>query len=798
MAFDPNGTQNPREARARTDVMFQDFKVYIEGVQVPFMYITVQTSLGNLPRLSLQVPSQKGLMEICRYYEPKVHVFFKDPVSGYDCLFFSGVITSTNYSKSTASPPRKMITFYAEHRYVQMNLVTLDYSGYVSDANLTNVNPDESAVKVNLFNSLQSVAMALTGVDPSKVGGTDEINLKNISAKVGSGNKGNSYAYNSIPQGLSDVKNRLMGFPGVPLNLWNQLKAQTYEDHQRFEAMVRMYIPLVEDGLQFFRRLGGHYFIEEKLNNSRMEGCLEDSTGENKLETDARLIPPSHKNFMRSSVQADVSANIIYTMGQFSGEFTSFLKVLQNLVYAIEYDMVFLTSPAEVVKDPTNTTTGNETEAMDVIIKPQMPHYYAPACNVVLPYMLDSIDITQDEQSVPTRITATNDNVPSSEGRFGINYRAPQSVREAIARGIAELDDNDGGVYYSTLAQTTASSQYKVGKYEQGRGIRHQKFVLPRWLAMMAEAKSNAGSGSEEKPDTTSPEGVEIEKLRKAWQYRYDQDEKMKQLNPWDDSSELSNFQRMLFSAADSKFTTETAKARTGRVSMIFNPYIIPGYPMDIIDPTPTEPSFHCFCVDVTHTITSSTVGTLVSFVSAMSYEELGNYEQQYTHPWLQSATNILAEETDEMGKTIYRTSIVNNLQAREAADEFYKSTLGVGAAAPEMLYDFATGMPYPYARIEGELAAASNEGLSLHSSGEGNLALTYRPIETKEMIEQRFGIKFIDMTPDNYDPVVFSYEEPLLSEPKLMEPGQSMFLDYTDIPAPSQEEAELSSGGTQ
>lgn len=792
MTFDPNGKLNASEVRSRTDVMFQDFSVYIEGVQVPFMYLSVQSSLGNLPRMSLQVPSQKGLMEICRYYEPKVHVFFKDPVTGNDCLFFSGVITSNSYFKSTSTPPRKGITFNCEHRYVQMNLVTLDYSGYVSDANpVTDSNPNEAAVKVNLFNSLQSIGMALTGVDPNKVGGSEEISIANINAKKKEGNQGNKYPYNAIPASLADVKYRLTGFPGVPLNLWNQLKAQTYEYYQRYEAMTRMYIPLVEDGLQFFRRLGGHYLVESKLNDSRTDPCIENSTGENALETNPRLVPPAHKQLMRSAVQADISTQIIYTMGQFSGEFTSFLKILQNLVFAIEYDMVILNSPAEVVKDPRKVAVGAPSEAMDVIIKPQMPHYYAPACNVVLPQMLDSLSINQDEQAVPTRITATNDNIPSSEGKFGINYRAPQSVREAIARGIAEL--NQTGTYYSNLRDTTAAAQFKVGKYEQGRGIRHQRFQIPNWLAMMAESQSNA-SGSEVPPDSNSQDGYDIEKFRKAWQYRYDPEGKMKQLNPWDAAAGISDYQRMLFSAADSRFTTETAKARTGTVSMIFNPYMVVGYPMDIIDPTPEEPSFHAFCIDITHTISSSTIGTQASFVSAISYEELGNYEQHYVHPWLEAATNTLSEEETDTG-TIYRSSIVNNVTARKSASEFYKSTLGVGAAAPEMLYDFSDGQAYPYARLDGDLTLPDAESFNMHSSGEGNLGLVYRPIETKQDVETRFGIKFIDMSPGNYDPVAFSYQAPILDEPKLMEPGESMFLDYTDIPAPSKEE--LKAGGT-
>lgn len=784
--FDLTGDHNlgAQGARPRTDVMFQEFSLYIEGVQVPFMAINIQSSLGALPRMNIQVPSQTGLMEICRYYEPKVHVFYKDPVTGDDCVFFTGNIISTTYFKSTQSPGQKFISFNCEHRYAKIDLVTMDYTGYANDSNssVTNTNGAEAAVKINLFNSLQSIGIALTGIDVNKVGGTDEVNIKNLQIP------GRVPQYDAVPEYLRDLKYRFTGFPGIALNLWNQLKAQTYQNPMMYEGMTRMYIPMVEQGTQLFRRIGGHFPVELLINDSKCDPCTSESTGEHSLETDPRLIPPAHKTLMQSAVQADISTQVIYTVGQFSGELTSYLQILQNFMMSVEYDMVFLNAPAEVPKDPRYTIGGVDTASMDLIVKPQMPHYYAPACNVILPFMITSVNINQDEQSVPTRVTAVNDNVPQSAGQFGVNYRAPQSVLEAIAKGISELNgDSD---HYSTLARTTSSSQFKIGKYEQGRGIRHQKVQLPKWLAILAESmEQQSPSSSESRPPETTPEGAQIEKFRKAWQYRYDQEEKKKQLNPWDQSSDINAYQRMLFAAASYKFTTETAKARTGNCTLIFNPYIVPGYPMDIIDPTPTEPSFHAFCVDVSHTITARSLTTNVSFVSAMSYQELGNYEQHYTHPWLQSVTDTLSEETDENGKTIYKATIVNNTVARETASEFYLSTLGVGAAAPEFLYDFSTGTPYPYTRSEGTPTTLSEGSTTAHVSGEGNLGLVFRPVETKAQYAERFGIKFIDMSPDNYDPVVFSYEEPILEESKLMEPGESMFLDYADSPARSRDE---------
>lgn len=790
MGFDLKGGQNtkPADERPRSDVIFQEFKLYIEGVQIPFMSINVQSSLGQLPRMNIQVPSQSGLMEICRYYEPKVHLFFKDPVTGEDAVLFTGTIVSTSYYKSTQSPGQKMISFRCEHKYAKMDMITMDYSGISQDTNqsITDPNPNGAAVKTNMFNSLQSIGMALTGVDVNKVGGSEEISIANVKA----GGK----AFNSIPQYLDDIKYRLTGFPGVVLNLWNQLKEQVYRNPEMFEGMTRMYIPMAEEGLQFFKRMGGHFLVEELLSNAKSEPCTKDSTGENVLETDPRLIPPAYQSLMRSAIQSDISTQQIYASGQFSGEFTSFLKILQELMYSIEYDMIFMASPAEVPKDPRAVSAGVDTYAMDVIVKPQMPHYYSPACNIVLPYMLDTLTVNQDEQSVPTRITAVNDNVPQSSGQFGTHYRAPQSVREAVARGVAEIGGDSN--HYASLLATMAAAQYKVGKYEQGRGIKHQKIQLPRWLAILAESMSAATpNASEEVPASDSTAGQEVDKFRRAWQYRNDPEEKMRQLNPWDPSSEVNGYHRLLFSAADYKFTTEAAQARTGTVTMIFNPYLVAGYPMDIIDPTPTEPSFHAFCVDVNHSITARSISTQASFVSAMSYQELGNYEQQYTHPWLQSVTKLVSEEADSSGKPIFKTSIVNNVNAREAASEFYLSTLGVGAAAPEFLYNFGSGTPYPFTRVDGVPTDRSEQSSTMHVSGEGNLGLIFRPIETQAQHAERFGIKFVDMSPENYNSEAFSYKEPILDEPKLLEPGQSMFLDYADQLAPSRDENSFTGG---
>ena len=98
----------------------------------------------------------------------------------------------------------------------------------------------------------------------------------------------------------------------------------------------------------------------------------------------------------------------------------------------------------------------------------------------------------------------------------------------------------------------------------------------------------------------------------------------------------------MLFSTSDYDYTKEVSTSKSGVVECLFNPYIVPGYPMDIIDKSPNKPSFHALCASVTHSITSRSIGTTVSFMSATTYTELSNYFGQPAPPWLQTGLKII------------------------------------------------------------------------------------------------------------------------------------------------------------
>jgi hypothetical protein len=862
-----------------TDVIYQDYKVYVEGVQIPFESLSVSQSLGQLPRAVIQIPPQAGLMDIARYYEPKVHIFYTDNNTGGDRIMFWGHIVAVNYaySKEHASAS---ITFECEHKNALMEQITFEWSaggtGHATEGdNLTDMNPDQATIQLHNFNSDSTMVVALQGITGNQTDAKDLISPDNKAVIQADPTK--------LDKRFKDFENRMIGMPSVVMNLWNQVKREIFANQKLNLIFTKMYMPLVEDGIAFFDRMSGHYFVENQIDKTRQQHCNDNARPEaSKYDT---LLPPAFRMDIMSAANTQMALNTLNARLGFSNEQTNFYQLFYNFFYTIEYDMVTLASPSEIPVDPTvfvdlddpKTWRSQKRMAVETVVKPQLPFYYSPICNVLLPNMFTSVSVNQAENVIPTRVTVMNtalSTATNSPSSIGSNYRAPHSIRESVALG-KKLLGGEGSDPLITLQDTTASSYNVPGKYELGRGIKHKKLMMPSWLSYFSAGSNAKRSAQDDQvyPVDGTIEAKNLVDLQLAWIDRYgystqsteaeDQGSAKRAeykdvLNPYSRKSKIMAYERLLFAAADFDYTKEVVQSKTGTVECIFNPYIIPGYPMDIIDRSPNNPSFHALCASVTHSITSRSVSTSISFVAAVTYAELSNYFLPPSHPWLQTALKLvnvsrddgkakdstvdsdtadagtppdnLAEEakaksadskdkvTSQVGKAVpsmadqvssrygvepkpdldtnkgdvrsVSQTLLGNSRAVEVADQFYMSVLGVGAAYPNLIYNFTEGVPYPISRHAGRWAEGSADSLPTLNGGEGNdnltgvgnLRLVRRQIESKASIEDKFDLKFIDMTPGNYNGAPAGYVNEILTNRTLLEPGASMFLDYEEI----------------
>lgn len=740
-----------------SDQIFQEFKLYIEGVQVPFNNISINQSIGNFPTAIISIPPLGGLMDIARFYQPKVHIFFTERDTNTDKVLFTGIITGTSYSKSKEGNGYVGVTFNCIHRYNLITECLIDYTGAGTQKD-AGIDLEGSNAAVGLpasMNSIAAIQDALTGWTQVSTGDTQDYPYLNSTANT-------TITFNRtdiLPSSLSSFSNRLIGMPGVIINYWNQLKRASYNPNlTKFQgAFKHLYEPLIEDGLGFFKRITGHMVIEKALNGNRQQGCGAKSNKN-------ILVPPCNQGFFRTAVQANITVSHLATYLQNSNEITNLYAIFQTYYQTLDYDIITLACPAEVVQDPDNKLGVSATYAVDTILKPSMPFYYSPTCNILYPSMYTSVNISYDEANMPTRLDVLNHEDGGNAGAPGTHFRTPASIRTAIASKNGKNGPGD-----LTLNNTMGPSFGAIGKYEMGRGIKYESSAMPDWLSslILSTKLNKAGKDSPEVIDTAS--NSTISDLQTGWVARYGTEDAG--MSPWNPASGISPPERILFSTADYYYTKKFGSMKAGNVNCLFNPYIIPGYPMDIMETNPDLPSFHCMCTSVSHNITANGVSTQVSVAAAMTYTELANYYIPFINPYLQVT----------LGLAVNPTLVNNDANALKLANDFYLPTLGVNAVAPETLFNFNTGVTNSVKISEGILVVDGGQ-LSDHSFEEDLLLLCKRPIESKADFANRFDLTYIDMIPANYSSTGLKYEDPTLNDGNItkFEIGQSQFLDYS------------------
>lgn len=784
--------------------------MYIEGVQVPFLSASVSQVYGDLPTATVDIPPESSLLDITRGYQPKIHIVYEDRIAGGWRLLFWGVITGTSYGRDR-EPGSTYVSFTCSHKNLLVRNVLLDYAGW-TQTDSTEILDSENALRVGTFNSNYTIVEALrglTGMAESK----DILSASNVSPEADT---------SKLAPELKDSYDRLIGVPGCVVNLWNQLKKFAYSNGSMNLNISSMMAPLVEDGLGFFRRMSGHRSLEYALQFSKEPYCHERGT-----EKDI-IIPPAFQNPLLSAVKGEIAANTIRTQINQSGEYTDYLTVAQTFLNSICYDMITLASPSEVSMSPLagdalpdEGYTGRDRVAIETIIKPQLPFYYSPVCNVLLPRMYTAVNLQQQESSVPTRLLAYH-SVDNSGGANQL-YRGPHTIRESTAYGALLKNKGIVSAPQVTLRDTFSVSYNVPGKYEQGTGIRPVKTSLPWWLAAVSISQPTNDNRAEKVPSSTDLAYIEALKMAAAWDERYSKktpqepapgpdtrpiDPDKQRLNPYNLKGEptVDGFQRMLIAALDYEYAKSVAGARSASVECVFNPYIVPGYPMDVIDDSPNHPCFHGLCTSVTHSITANSISTSVSMSAVMTYAEMSNFYLPPVHPSLQTTLKVINAEVPEKLSDTYgdtaglknvRSTILQNPEAKAAADEFYRSVLGVGAAAVDELFDFKSGRVNGLARNSGQLIPvgihqgtieasqkSSNGGeLNDYLSTSGNLRLVHRKIETLASIKDKFGLNFIDLTRENYNESVLKYIPPISASGMMLEPGASLYLDYLETP---------------
>lgn len=479
--------------RKGQDSSFNSDKIqlYIEGVNIPFISISINSSYGSIPEAMIEIPHSYGMTEICKGYFPKIEIFYDDTdvvqwaqtgvvdvskSNGKDilCLLFSGNIVRSSYGKHKSTEGDSVsLRFSCLHKYYIMSEIILKF-GARGFESITEDNSQVIAKPVEI-SSAHAKLLAITGVLPHS----------NSSSPVTKDNPNGSV--NDLQSDLVPYYDRLKGMPGVAVALWNIFKRDCYNFANYAKMMENIYIPLFDSTLSFFKRFTGHGVIESQIERERT--TTSNSPLTNKLigfTTDDKnvslLVAPAYRNFVNEAISVDLSVVMMMSGLGYKGEMQTLSSMFTGFFNSSKYDLEVLASPIQ--------SSDFTLQAVDVIAKPTLPFYYAPKCNVLLPYLYSSLNIDDDSYAVPTRGYAENDPSNDVAGVYKmLEYRTPNDVRIATSYN---------GV---TTNANLASSRIATGEYpaphEYGRGVRSKNMQLDSWINYLYSSEASGFSISD-------------------------------------------------------------------------------------------------------------------------------------------------------------------------------------------------------------------------------------------------------------------------------------------------------------
>ena len=168
---------------------------------------------------------------------------------------------------------------------------------------------------------------------------------------------------------------------------------------------------------------------------------------------------------------------------------------------------------------------------------------------------------------------------------------------------------------------------------------------------------------------------------------------------------------------SDYEFAKKYMSVRTASATVLFNMNYVPSYPAMITDPSPDGLPFIGVIESIVHTITPNYVSTQLNMTYVHTLEELGRYYIPPLQPYMNYALGFTQHPT-----------IVNNQPAKTIADQFYNQVFGVGAIAPEHIYDFVNMQVYD----------GGQQGFVT------DMAQGYRPGITIAQAQNLYGVTFI------------------------------------------------------
>lgn len=535
-------TDEEKKLTTSNNAIYQDFKLYIEGEECQFESASISFGVSSIPAMTLQFVPYKILRNLEE--RTKVHLYFIDPVDGKERLLFDGEISGVGYTKN---PSAQTLTYSVTHVSSYLDEILVSFF-------------DKSAYG-HSFPPLWTTSLG------SKL--KTEYSI---------------YSYTTLEKILSpDSIKSAETFQQIFVELFGKI----------FEAKSGKKL---NPTLSYFKKRVDEWALDKRMATLPVAGS-------DKVDTAFTF-----KDFIKSENAISI---FLEKVKQIDG-WQSLFAVLGEMFRTILYYPIILPSPylytpaiTESPNAPSRSAFGELgdmapdgselSQLQSILYKPQALFVLPPICNVVWPSMYTVFSFSRNFKSMPTRLfvrTGIERIAQSNDGslEFVAQYFwAPKKLQDELTGKVQPTEDSTY-IYDRLVGGTSVFSFLNPIKEEHAK--------LKTILGTLSELEEKVGVR------ITTPADSEFFSNYARWLITRSSGQIKDEKYPYLGGLDTAN--RRIQELVDYELARKQFETEVVSMIMVFNPYIVPGFPTLIMDKPESGMHVYGYVSGINHTISAA------------------------------------------------------------------------------------------------------------------------------------------------------------------------------------------------
>jgi hypothetical protein len=642
-----------------TNAVRIDYLLYLAGVNVPCTSVTVRCDQGNSVAASVSIPPHPIMFDFGEGDKVQAAIFYLDSWTYQDnptwCLLMEGYVTSTEY---TYTALEKSMTIGISSNISVLKNLYLEFLGGGQEAatgkvgnpgkiipnqltfrgrfpgQLFTVGMDNKNDIRSPYEFVQNIFLATTGKyndkDLTKKGTPLEVSeevkrirdlqLINYELKLNSYTtelEKDDFKRRELEQVISKATELGINSQEIPEEeLYSTLQGKIVEKQISELINERSLNVRTSVATGFFSRYINICKLHKQIIASPIiEGFIGDSIS-SKYKN--KGMPTGVFPLLRTKNGLRYSKHLAKQSGFKYGDNGSALSLLNNMFNLFSYELQAITAPPALNCDSRGLASGRFSKTSEATIamlisKPKTLFSFPPACNIILPPLVSSIQYSAVYDQMPTRVYYNK-----------ISQLRKLNVDQKNGDGYAYMDAQVGfpaaiarHAYDSTKSKSTGL-EVLVFPEEYYAGPKTVYAQLDPFISEM-DKLDKSGRLQETSQKINNTNSVDYESIG-ATQAAY-----LKEAFIKADSSKNSNYS-LFVKQAELDYTTARASFKSCSVAMPFNPYIIVGYSCIVCDSEDVNNHIIGTVISLQHTLSQKNSSTTVTLTGCRPLK--GMFEQ--------------------------------------------------------------------------------------------------------------------------------------------------------------------------